>query len=62
MSDLYHVSSSPHVRAKDSTDRIMLYVIIALLPASLLVFTILDLEHFYHSAYHRIVCGIRMGV
>ena len=35
MSDLYHVSSSPHVRVKDSTDRIMLYVIIALLPASL---------------------------
>ena len=35
MSDLYHVSSSPHVRAKDSTNRIMLYVIIALLPASL---------------------------
>ena len=36
MSDLYHVSSSPHVRAKDSTDRIMLNVIIALLPASLI--------------------------
>lgn len=35
MSDLYHVSSSPHVRSKDSTSRIMLYVIIALLPASL---------------------------
>ncbi len=35
MSDLYHVSSSPHVRAKDSTSRIMLYVILALLPASL---------------------------
>ena len=35
MSDLYHVSSSPHVSDKDSTDRIMLYVIIALLPASL---------------------------
>mgnify|MGYP004498488303 FL=1 len=35
MSDLYHVSSSPHVRAKDSTSRIMLYVIIALLPTSL---------------------------
>ena len=34
MSDLYHVSSSPHVRAKDTTGRIMLYVIIALLPAS----------------------------
>ena len=35
MSDLYHVSSSPHVRAKDTTSRIMLYVIVALLPASL---------------------------
>ena len=35
MSDLYHVSSSPHVRATDDTSRIMLYVIIALLPASL---------------------------
>ena len=32
MSELYHVSSSPHVRAKDTTSRIMLYVIIALLP------------------------------
>ena len=35
MSDLYHVSSSPHVRSKDSTSRIMLYVIIALMPTSL---------------------------
>ena len=35
MSDLYKVSSSPHVRAKDSTSKIMLWVIIALLPASL---------------------------
>lgn len=35
MSDLYHVSSSPHVRSKDTTGRVMLYVIIALLPASL---------------------------
>ena len=35
MSDLYHVSSLPHVRARDSTSRIMLYVIIALLPTSL---------------------------
>ena len=35
MSDLYHVSSSPHVRAKDSTNRIMFYVIVALLPTSL---------------------------
>ncbi|MGN0141238.1 MAG: RnfABCDGE type electron transport complex subunit D [Roseburia sp.] len=35
MSDLYHVSSSPHVRSKDTTGRIMLYVIIALLPTTL---------------------------
>lgn len=35
MSDLYHVSSAPHVRAKDTTSRIMLYVIIAMLPATL---------------------------
>ena len=35
MSDLYQVSSSPHVRSKDTTERIMLYVIIALLPTTL---------------------------
>ena len=35
MSELFHVSSSPHVRAKDSTSRIMLYVIVALMPACL---------------------------
>jgi Na+-translocating ferredoxin:NAD+ oxidoreductase RnfD subunit len=35
VSDLYHVSSSPHARDKDTTSRIMLYVIIALLPTSL---------------------------
>ena len=35
MSDLYHVSSSPHVRSKDTTERIMLYVILALLPTTL---------------------------
>ena len=34
MSDLYHVSSAPHVRAKDTTSRIMLYVIIAMLPTA----------------------------
>lgn len=34
MSELYNVTSSPHIRAKDSTSRIMLYVIIALLPAT----------------------------
>lgn len=32
MSDLLKVSSSPHVRAKDDTSRIMLYVILALMP------------------------------
>ncbi|SDB09791.1 RnfABCDGE type electron transport complex subunit D [Eubacterium oxidoreducens] len=35
MSDLFNVSSSPHVRAKVSTNRIMLYVIISLLPATI---------------------------
>ncbi len=35
MSEKYQVSSSPHVRAKDSTSNVMLYVIIALLPAAL---------------------------
>ncbi len=34
MSDLLHVTSSPHVRGKDDTQRIMLYVIISLLPAT----------------------------
>ena len=32
MSELFHVSSSPHVRAKDSTSKIMLWVIISMLP------------------------------
>lgn len=35
MSELYHVSSSPHVRSKDTTSRIMFYVILALLPTSI---------------------------
>ena len=35
MSDLLNVTSSPHVREKENTQRIMLYVIISLLPASL---------------------------
>ncbi|MFP3152832.1 RnfABCDGE type electron transport complex subunit D [Lachnospiraceae bacterium ZAX-1] len=35
MSDLYNVSSSPHTRYKDTTGKIMLYVVISLLPASL---------------------------
>lgn len=35
MSDLYNISSSPHIRAKDTSARIMLYVIIALMPATI---------------------------
>ena len=35
MSELLHVSSSPHVRSKVDTSSIMLTVIIALLPATL---------------------------
>lgn len=34
MSDLMKVSSNPHIRSKDTTSRIMLYVIISLLPAA----------------------------
>ncbi len=40
MADLFQVSSSPHVRDKDTTDRIMLYVILALLPTT--VFGVLN--------------------
>ena len=35
MSNLLNVSSSPHVRAKDDTSRIMLYVILALMPTTI---------------------------
>lgn len=35
MSDLYNISSSPHVRVRDTSARIMIYVIIALLPTSI---------------------------
>jgi RnfABCDGE-type electron transport complex D subunit len=34
VSELLNVSSSPHVRSKDTTQKIMLYVIISLLPAA----------------------------
>ncbi len=34
MSDLYNVSSSSHIRSKDTSSKIMLYVVIALLPAT----------------------------
>lgn len=35
MSDKYYVSSSPHVRHKDSTSHIMILVIVALIPSCL---------------------------
>ncbi|WP_028236140.1 RnfABCDGE type electron transport complex subunit D [Pseudobutyrivibrio sp. MD2005] len=35
MSNLLNVSSSPHVRGKDDTSRIMLYVILALMPTTI---------------------------
>ena len=35
MSELVNVASNPHVRHKDTTSRIMLYVIIALMPATI---------------------------
>ena len=35
MSELYQVSSSPHVRDKDTTSKIMLYVILALMPTTI---------------------------
>ncbi|RDU23120.1 RnfABCDGE type electron transport complex subunit D [Anaerosacchariphilus polymeriproducens] len=35
MSGLLNVASSPHIRAKDTTSKIMLYVIIGLMPASM---------------------------
>lgn len=35
MSDLFKVASSPHVRGKDDTSRIMLYVILALMPTTI---------------------------
>ena len=34
VSDLLKVSSNPHIRSKDTTSRIMLYIIISLLPAA----------------------------
>lgn len=35
MSDLFNVSSSPHIRSKDTSSRIMQYVVIALMPTTL---------------------------
>lgn len=35
MNEQFNISASPHIRAKDSTGNIMLWVVIALLPATL---------------------------
>lgn len=52
MSEMYNVSSNPHVRAKDTTGSIMLSVIIALLPA-----TIFGIYNFgYRAAILVAVC------
>ena len=62
MSDLYHVSSSPHVRSKDTTERIMLYVIIASASDNLY----LVLYNFgyraadFNFSNNRILCCIRV--
>ena len=42
MADLLKVSSNPHVRSKVNTASIMFAVVIALLPATALVFIISD--------------------
>ena len=53
MSETFNVSTNPHVRSKDTTQKIMLYVIIALLPAS-----IFGIYNFGWDALLRIVVGI----
>ena len=61
MSEKYQVSSSPHVRAKDSTSRVMLYVIIALLPATCLVSGNFGMHALLLIlSYHRKLSGFRM--
>ena len=63
MSELLHVSSSPHVRSKVDTSSIMLTVIIALLPATL--FGIYNFRPPRPSAYpgdDSSLCGDRSGL
>ena len=57
MNDLFNVTSPPHVRAKDKTNKIMLYVIIALLPA-----TIFGIINFGISALILVVAAIVSSV
>ncbi len=53
MSNNYQVSSSPHVREKLNTSRIMLYVILALMPT-----TIFGIINFGWHAFLLVVCTI----
>lgn len=53
MSDLFNVSTNPHVRSKDTTQTIMRDVLIALVPAS-----IFGIYNFGVAALIRIVIGI----
>lgn len=53
MSDLFNVSTNPHVRSKDTTQTIMRDVLIALAPAS-----IFGIYNFGVSALVRIIIGI----
>lgn len=57
MNELLNVTSNPHVRAKDSTQRIMLYVIIALMPA-----TIFGIVNFGVNALVLVVVSIISAV
>ncbi len=53
MSELFNVSTSPHVRSKNSTSRIMMDVFIALLPAS-----VFGVYNFDIDALIRIIVGV----
>jgi Na+-translocating ferredoxin:NAD+ oxidoreductase subunit D len=57
VSDLFNVTSPPHVRAKDKTNKIMLYVIIALLPA-----TVFGIYNFGISALILVAAAIISAV
>lgn len=57
MAELYNVTASPHVRAKDNTSRIMLYVIISLLPA-----TVFGIFNFGPRALGIVVVSIASAV
>ena len=53
MSEVFNVSTNPHVRSKDTTQTIMRDVLIALLPAS-----IFGIYNFGIDALIRIIVGI----